>query len=74
MTRLEAGASGGRLVFDDNPNIDPEILIGLIQKSPQEFGFDGRNTLRFKSDLDEAEDRIEYIVALLRKFSPEKTA
>ena len=74
VTRLEAGASGGRLVFDDNPNIDPEILIGLIQKSQQEFGFDGKNTLRFKSDLDEAEDRIEYIVALLRKLSPEKTA
>lgn len=73
-TRLEAGGAGGRLVFDDNPNIDAEFLIGLIQRSPAEYGFDGKNTLRFKQDLDEPEDRIEYIENLLEKFRIDKAA
>jgi transcription-repair coupling factor (superfamily II helicase) len=67
-TRLQAGASGGRLIFDDKPNIDPSILIDLIQKQPSEFAFDGKNTLKFTSELDEPEQRIEYIAGLLEKF------
>ena len=68
VTRLQAGSSGGRLEFDDKPNIDAEVLISLIQKSPAEFSFDGKNTLRFKQELDDAEERIEYIEHLLQKF------
>lgn len=73
-TRLEAGSSGGRLIFDDKPNIDAEVLIGLIQRSPKEFGFDGKNTLKFTRELDEADDRIEYIETLLEKFRIDKAA
>jgi len=69
-TRLQAGAAGGRLIFDDLPNIDPSLLIDLIQKQPSEFSFDGKNTLKFSTELDEPDQRIEYIASLLAKFKP----
>ena len=74
VTRLEAGAQGGRLVFNDAPNIDPAHLITLIQTSPQEFTFDGKNTLRFNRDLDIPDDRIEYLEQLLTQFQQSKAA
>ncbi len=74
VTRLQAGASGGRIIFDEKPNIDPSLLIDLIQKQSSEFGFDGKNTLKFKSELDEPEHRIEYIAGLLAKFKMNEAA
>ncbi len=74
VTRLQAGASGGRIIFDEKPNIDPSLLIDLIQKQSSEFGFDGKNTLKFKSELDEPEHRIEYIASLLAKFKMNEAA
>ncbi len=68
VKKLEAGNSGGRIVFDDKPNIDPGQLIDLIQSSPTEFRFDGQNTFKFNYELEEPEDRIEYIDQLLSKF------
>ena len=68
VKKLEAGATGGRLVFDDNPTIDPGQLIDLIQKSPQEFKFDGQNTFKFSYELEDAEQRIEYIATLISTF------
>jgi len=68
VKKLEAGAVGGRLVFDDNPTIDPGQLIDLIQKSPEEFKFDGQNTFKFSYDLEDAEQRIEYIAKLISTF------
>jgi len=72
VTRLQAGAAGGRIIFDDQPNVDPSLLIELIQKQPSEFGFDGKNTLKFTSELDEPEHRIEYIAGLLAKFKTDE--
>ena len=74
VTRLQAGAGGGRLIFDDKPNIDPSLLIDLIQKQASEFGFDGKNTLKFTSELDDPEQRIEYIAGLLAKFKQDEAA
>ncbi len=73
-TRLEAGSGGGRLVFDDKPNIDPGVLIELIQKFPNEYAFDGKNTVRFKQALEDPEERIEYIGQLLNKFTLSEAA
>jgi transcription-repair coupling factor (superfamily II helicase) len=74
VTRLEAGSQGGRLVFNDAPNIDPAYLINLIQSNPAEFSFDGKNTLRFKRELESPEDRIDYIDQLLDNFQLSKAA
>ncbi len=68
VKKLEAGANGGRFLFDKNPKIDPGKLIDLIQKSPQEFKFDGQDTFKFMYQLDEPEARIEYIAGLLATF------
>ena len=65
IKKLEAGHSGGRLVFDDNPSVDPGLLIDLIQQSPQEYRFDGQHTFKFSFEIEEPEQRIDYIANLL---------
>ncbi len=69
VKKLEAGQSGGRIVFDEKPKIDPMLLIKLIQQSPQEYRFDGQQTFKFFYELEEPADRIEYIAELLARFS-----
>lgn len=68
VKKLEAGQSGGRLVFDEKPKIDPMQLIELIQQSPEEYRFDGQHTLKFYYELEEPAQRIEYIADLLARF------
>ena len=68
VKKLEAGQSGGRLVFDEKPKIDPMQLIQLIQQSPEEYRFDGQHTFKFNYELEEPAQRIDYIADLLAKF------
>ncbi len=74
ITRLESSAAGGRAVFTDEPNIDPTVLIKLIQQAPNEFRFDGKNTLRFSAELEDPEQRLDYVENLLEKFSLKEAA
>ena len=52
-------------MFDDNPSVDPGLLIDLIQQSPQEYRFDGQHTFKFSFEIEEPEQRIDYIANLL---------
>jgi transcription-repair coupling factor (superfamily II helicase) len=61
IRRLEAGAGGGRILFEPNPSIDPAHLVRLIQGRPQEFKLDGGDRLRFTRDLLNPETRIEQV-------------
>jgi len=69
VKKLEAGQSGGRLVFDEKPKIDPMQLIELIQQSPEEYRFDGQHTFKFYYELEDPAKRIEYIADLLARFT-----
>src|SRR5699024_8972426 len=46
IRKLELGAEGGKLVFENKPAVAPERIIGLIQKDPATFRMDGPDTLR----------------------------
>jgi len=74
IEKLDCNHSGGRIVFNDKPNIDPSVIINMIQQSPTEYRFDGKNTLRFSAELEEAQARIEYLDQLLDKFHMQKAA
>jgi len=63
--KLEAGESGGRIVFEDKPRIDPMKLIQLIQTEPKKYKFDGKQTFRFARDLIDPETRADKINSLL---------
>lgn len=59
INKLTVHESGGRIVFSEKPNIDPAVVIGLIQSNPSGYQFDGKDTLRFNKDMPSAEQRFQ---------------
>lgn len=69
IDKIDMGEQGGKIVFDKNPNIDPMKIIELIQKKPQQFRFDGKQTLRIACQNDELEARFQQLEKLLKELS-----
>ncbi len=65
ILKIDAAATNGRIIFDQQPQIDPAILIHLIQEYPQRYKFDGKNKLRFQIDNDDVNERAKLIRQLL---------
>lgn len=45
IKKIDFGVETGKIVFIEKPNIDPMTIIQLIQSSPQNYLFDGKQTL-----------------------------
>ena len=69
IAKIEMHAKGGRVIFEDKPNIDPMMIIGLIQKEPTTYKLDGQNKLRISKTLNEADSRFICIEQLLVKLA-----
>lgn len=69
VKKLDMHAKGGRIIFDDKPNIDPMKVITLIQKRPWVFKLDGQDKLRFEVELPTVEEREEWVVKLMGEIS-----
>ena len=65
VRKIEAGATGGRIVFHPEPDIDPDSVIRLVQSDPGRFRLDGAERLRFAGDLPDAASRVEAVRRLL---------
>lgn len=65
IRKIDVYDAGGRLIFEQEPNIDPMTIINLIQKQPKRFKLDGQDKLRFVDDMPEAEERIVVLDKLL---------
>jgi transcription-repair coupling factor (superfamily II helicase) len=68
IRKLEAAARGGRILFEAKPNIDPLVLIKLVQFESKIYRFDGTDVLRFAAELDEPQARIDFLDQLLARF------
>ncbi|QJD31345.1 transcription-repair coupling factor [Methylococcus geothermalis] len=69
IAKIEAGASGGRLIFEAQPNIDPAAIILLIQKEAATYKLDGPDKLRFIAKLPTPAERIQFVEALLGRLA-----
>ncbi|MDX9989399.1 transcription-repair coupling factor [Thiothrix unzii] len=65
IRKLDMHVKGGRIIFDDKPNIDPMKVITLIQKRPWVFKLDGQDKLRFEIELPTVEEREEWVIKLM---------
>ena len=63
LVKIEAHGKGGKIEFNEKPNIDPQRIIKLIQS--KEMRFDGPNRLRFTLGQHEAKQRIELVENIL---------
>ena len=65
IRKIEAGSSGGRLTFNEQPNIDPMRIIHLIQTQAKIYKLDGSDKLRISQQLPDGETRLQTIDKLL---------
>lgn len=66
IKKIEANNEFGVMEFDEKPNIDPSLIIHLIQHHPKHFQLKGHSRLRFK--MKETESRIENVRSALARF------
>ena len=64
VRKLDLGPNGGRLVFEQKPNIDPMSVIRMIQSQPRVYAMDGPEKLRMKLELPDASSRLRAARAL----------
>src|SRR5699024_210819 len=69
LKKIEANQNGVRIIFGDQPRINPQKLISLIQDRPHFYQLQGQEALRYTLPLDNAEVRINAISKLLDAIS-----
>ncbi|MFM8444982.1 MAG: transcription-repair coupling factor [Methylococcus sp.] len=71
VRKIEAGPTGGRLLFHPDPNVDPMIVIRLIQTQPQAYTLEGPEKLRFTARLETPQARVEFVERLIETLGGE---
>jgi transcription-repair coupling factor (superfamily II helicase) len=65
VRKIEIGASEGRILFGEAPDIDTGRLITLVQTQPRQYRFEGGDKLRLFGDFPTEAARFEIVRKLL---------
>jgi transcription-repair coupling factor (superfamily II helicase) len=68
IRKIEAHATGGRIVFTATPQIDTGELILMIQSQSQVYKFDGADKLRFTQPFKNMEEKVAFLEKLLMRL------
>ncbi|MCQ8180670.1 transcription-repair coupling factor [Methylomonas sp. SURF-1] len=68
IKKIEAHATGGRIVFTAAPQIDTGELILMVQSQSQVYKFDGADKLRFTQTFKDMEDKVAFLEKLLARL------
>jgi len=71
IRKIDAGPRGVRIEFIDKPDVDPGVILRLLQLAPKTYKLDGPNRLRILGDMPEVEARIKAIRRFLDALAPE---
>ena len=66
LRRLELGASGGSVQFEEDNRVDAARVIGLVQRKGSEYRLEGPLKLRVTRALPKPEQRFEFAQHLLQ--------
>jgi transcription-repair coupling factor (superfamily II helicase) len=69
IRKLDVDRAGGRIHFRAKPNVEPMTIIKLVQAQPKVYALDGQDKLRFRQELPEPAQRIEFVQKLLDRLS-----
>ena len=61
INKIEAYEDGGRMLFDNDPKVDIDQLLSLLQQKPMIFKLSGNEKLNFNLEMPTIENRIEFI-------------
>lgn len=69
ILKLDMGEEGGRILFNEKPNIDPMKIMGIVQKRPWEFKIKGQDKLYFEYEaMEELDQRVQWIRRLFNEI------
>jgi len=68
IKKIDTGKEYGYINFSEKPDIDPKVIIDLIQKQSDQYKLQGANKLRFNLTAKLAQDRINAVQQLLKKL------
>ncbi len=71
IRKVELNDFGGRVIFSATPNINPTVLIELVQQQMQTYKFDGADKLRITHNFETLDDKLAFIEKLLESLTPE---
>jgi transcription-repair coupling factor (superfamily II helicase) len=74
VRRIEMTANGGRIHFQERPNVDPMTIIKLVQSNPQRYRFEQNDKLRILTDVPDGEARIAVINQVFDKLTTKNAA
>ncbi len=72
ITRIDVNAQDGSIEFAQNTQVDPMLIIGLIQAQPTIYKMIGANKLKFSIATDDAQARFTLVEAMLNDLSKQK--
>ncbi len=72
IQRVEAGPTGGHILFSDGTPVEPLTVIRMIQDGSRRIRLDGQHKLRFSLDLTETETRFKHVHSLLDRLGAPK--
>ena len=70
ITKVEASTKGGRLEFSADTQVEPIALIQLVQTKSSTYQLAGATALKFTEDLEDVEQRFQFIDRLLTTLAP----
>ncbi len=65
ILKIEASDTGGRILFGEQPDIDPMVIIDLVQKKARRYKMDGPEKLRFFEKLENDQEKVAFVYELL---------
>ncbi len=65
VSKIEVGRQDGRILFDEDPDINTQKLVELLQDQPDSYRFEGGNRLRFSGEFELDEQRFQVVADLL---------
>lgn len=69
IKKIDYGQEGGRIIFVEQPDIDPMKIIKLIQSQPNTYKLDGNDKLRLIKPIVDIEFRIKALEELFEYLS-----
>ena len=70
LRRLDLGAHGGYVLFEEKNQVDPALVIRMIQKNSRELRLEGSLKMRVSQNLAAPEARFDYAAKLLLALKP----
>lgn len=73
IVKIDAGETSGRLEFSKSTQVDPLVIVQLVQQNPLKYKLEGATKFKFDLDAKLPDEKINEIEALLTQLMPKKT-